>query len=563
MKLKRPSNSTFKKITHAVAAFFMSMFALLAAFMAHLKQNSINLLTQPQAEKHKKKKWQPHWFKHKSARLRIKEQPHLTPSEEPVEDTLDTFPIFKMEALETSTAESLSPSNIRVFPPKRIRKKKNKPEQEGLDKITLGVNTASKTLLENSVFSEINLVEQDNSGTQPPQFIGTNATSNALVESSIFDNMSMPEQDNSCAASAFPHAEDHKDMAANNSSSLVVGPQPNITTPILHMPVRPLRPLAKGLINRVPPWYKKNQFLTELFHFLCHFFLQTDLEGFLFGSGTNKEKELPHDFDIVLENINSEQDVAKALAFIQLLIAQQAIVTVIDEHGNFGYKKNNRYVIPIQWFGWRIEFILFSGSLMEHSRLMDFTVNVLYFSLRDQKMYRFHPLSTPSDLKYKRLRTLYHALDSFTDDPSRIFRGVRLMASEGYVFTAECDKAIRHLFSGNNNLFTTMQPGKFFQQLTLLFHSGKAKENMAIMHSLGIFFKLYECNNTFTSDGGYRFLSRLIPYFNFYTHNQASSHTQRIRFFTNIASSNSSPTNIPQKKHHQYNEPPTTHTVSL
>ena len=267
---------------------------------------------------------------------------------------------------------------------------------------------------------------------------------------------------------------------------------------------------------RQPPCYTKNDYLHTLLDLMSDIFNHSECEGYVFGSTNYKKIELPHDFDILLENIQSNQDRAKVDALIQRFKEQGGVVTARDDRGIDGYRTGNRHVIPMEWKHWKLDFILSPGTVVDHSRYMDFTVGALYFNLRQKKMYRVEPFSTLSDLDRKRISTIIDPMISFSDDPSRIFRAVRLMATEGFHLAADCDYAIRTLFAGDKNPFNTMKAGKFFQQLQLMFSSGHERENIAIFYQLGLFFKLYNRVDELAGRGGYRYLLRLQPYYSGY-----------------------------------------------
>ena len=183
--------------------------------------------------------------------------------------------------------------------------------------------------------------------------------------------------------------------------------------------------------NQKPPCYNNNFYLRMLIDRISDIFNLSDCEGYLFGSSNYKEIEAPHDFDILIENIRTEQDKANVRALIECFRLQGGVVTAQDAFGNDGYKTGNRHVIPMLWKEWKIDFNVSEKTVVEHSAMMDFTVGALYFNLKQKNMYRISSLSTVSDLKYKRLSTIISPMESFLDDPSRIFRAIRLIASEG------------------------------------------------------------------------------------------------------------------------------------
>ena len=184
---------------------------------------------------------------------------------------------------------------------------------------------------------------------------------------------------------------------------------------------------------------------------------------------------------------------------------------MISRDGSIGYKKANRFVVPMVWNGFKIDFIVSEDGIIEHSKKMDFTVGAMYFNLRQKKMYHIRPLTTLLDLDAKRLQTIGDPLESFTADLSRIFRGVRLVAAEGFHFSQECQQAINTLFAGRKNPFNQMNTGKLFQQLDLLFSSNYAAYNIDILFQMGLLVKLHSRLMELAYCGGGIYLQQLQP----------------------------------------------------
>ena len=277
--------------------------------------------------------------------------------------------------------------------------------------------------------------------------------------------------------------------------------------------------------NRKPQCYTDNPALRELLHGISANFNRSLCEGYLFGSANYKV--LPNDFDIVLPNIKSNRDKANVAELITLF-EQQGGTTGPE------YFKTNRHVIPVSWKGWKIDFILFEQSYPIHASMLDFTVGAMYFDLRQLKMFRINALQSFFDWDKKKINTISNAYLSFTTDPSRIFRAVRLVVTEGFYFSQAALDAINAAFLGNGNLFRTMPKGKLDQQLSLLCSSGcdvikNERKNIEVLHyQLGIFFKLYDVLAERHDVNAQQFLNQFVVYRNeFIQANAALQHQSR------------------------------------
>ena len=271
-------------------------------------------------------------------------------------------------------------------------------------------------------------------------------------------------------------------------------------------PNSPGEPSSRFLIptHIKPPCYKNNYFLRSLINLMSEVFKKSPIKGYLFGSSNYKISESPNDSDVILEKIISKQDKAQVDALIQEFKALGGQVTVHDQRGEEGYRTGNRHVIPMLLMGWKIDFIISEKTILEHSQMMDFTIGALYFDLAQKKMFRVSGM----------IRTVIDPIISFYEDPSRIFRAIRLMASEGFYLSPASHQAILFLFSHQQNLFACMKPGKLFQQLDLMFDSGHIEAIIAIFYKLGLFYPLFQCVSNLYEQGGYRYIPHLQAYDN-------------------------------------------------
>ncbi|MDF1826733.1 MAG: hypothetical protein P1U39_00415 [Legionellaceae bacterium] len=246
------------------------------------------------------------------------------------------------------------------------------------------------------------------------------------------------------------------------------------------------------VITHLPTCYEANPRLRGLLDLYSDVFIACGLDGYLFGSGNYKQH--PGDFDILIPNINTKPGQERLMHLIQMIESQGGVALRDSVTGELGYKKSNRYVIPITWHDWKTDFIIEAEDFIEHAKRLDYTVGALYFSLRTKKTYCMKGFSSVTDLEDKILRTIDDPYVSFKRDPSLIFRGIRLCALENFRFSPECLAAIHTIFvKEKNNLFTALNPGKLCQQLNLMFTTPEEVIILDKFKELNLLPKLSQC----------------------------------------------------------------------
>jgi hypothetical protein len=258
----------------------------------------------------------------------------------------------------------------------------------------------------------------------------------------------------------------------------------------------------------LPKCYETNLALKNLLDQMCEIFKDLPIEGYLFGSANYKQN--PGDFDVLLPNIKTDADKEHVMQLIQIFEAQGGIASRDNITGELGYRTGNRYVIPVTWKNWMIDFIISEQDFIQHAKTLDFTIGAMYFSLRDKKMFYMKQCSPFEDLHNKIIRTIGDTHTRFQNDPSLIFRGIRLCATENFYFSYECIYAISHaFFEESNNLFMRLKRGKLYQQLNLILTSDSEQAMWNIFYNLNLFYKLWDCLLTLPPGSGEQYISRL------------------------------------------------------
>jgi|GEM_PF-2207071 len=245
-------------------------------------------------------------------------------------------------------------------------------------------------------------------------------------------------------------------------------------------------------IRRLPKCYETNPRLRILLEQFSDALIACNIDGYLFGSSNYKQN--PGDFDILIPNISTDAGKERLMQLIQMIESQGGVALRDKISGELGYKKPNRYVIPLTWQDWKTDLIIEAGDFIEHAKRLDYTIGALYYSLRTSKMYCMKGFSSLTDVDDKTLRTIDDPYVSFKRDPSSIFRGIRLCALENFTFSPECLAAMHAIFvDERNNIFMSMNHGKLCQQLNLMFATPEETQLLHQFKALHLLPKLSQC----------------------------------------------------------------------
>ncbi|MBI3777818.1 MAG: polynucleotide adenylyltransferase PcnB [Gammaproteobacteria bacterium] len=125
------------------------------------------------------------------------------------------------------------------------------------------------------------------------------------------------------------------------------------------------------------------------------------------------------------------------------------------------------------------------GSQEEDAVRRDFTVNALYYDVRDFSVIDY--VSGVEDLKRGVLRVIGDPESRFREDPVRMLRAVRFAAKLGFKLEDSTAAPIRDLAS----LLTTVPPARMFEEVLKLFHGGYALETYELLRHYGLFQHLF------------------------------------------------------------------------
>lgn len=279
--------------------------------------------------------------------------------------------------------------------------------------------------------------------------------------------------------------------------------------------------------GRLPTCYEKNPRLRSLLDQYSDIFIACDIDAYLFGSGNYKQD--PSDFDILIPNISTDYGKKRLMQLVQIIEARGGVALRDKKTGDLGYKKPNRHVIPLTWHDWKTDLIIASDDFIEHAKRLDVTVGALYFSFRNKKMFGIKELSSLSDLDHKIIRTISDPHSSFIDDPSIIFRNIRLCALENFTFSTDCLNALNTLFfKEKNNVFLSLNYGKLCQQLNLIFKTPEETKILDQFQKLGLLAKLSQSIHALPQKFGSHYVISLMQYKSSSKHHVCNASSEKI-----------------------------------
>jgi poly(A) polymerase len=125
------------------------------------------------------------------------------------------------------------------------------------------------------------------------------------------------------------------------------------------------------------------------------------------------------------------------------------------------------------------------GTLEEDAWRRDFTVNSLYYNIRDFSVVDF--TGGMADLRAGVIRTVADPQASYREDPVRMLRAVRFAAKLGFRLHPEAEAAIRPLA----HLLDDIPPARLYEEVLKLFHGGCAVQTFELLRHYDLFRALF------------------------------------------------------------------------
>lgn len=121
------------------------------------------------------------------------------------------------------------------------------------------------------------------------------------------------------------------------------------------------------------------------------------------------------------------------------------------------------------------------GSIDEDAERRDFTINALYYSIADFKVYDF--ANGIEDIKQRQVRLIGDPETRYREDPVRMLRAIRFATKLDMLIHPDTEAPIKPLAS----LLESIPPARLFEEFLKLFLSGKASENFNALREYGLF----------------------------------------------------------------------------
>ena len=144
------------------------------------------------------------------------------------------------------------------------------------------------------------------------------------------------------------------------------------------------------------------------------------------------------------------------------------------------------------------------GNQEEDARRRDFTVNALYYDIRDFSVVDY--ANGVDDLKAGVLRMIGDPEARYREDPVRMLRVVRFAAKLSFKIEAKTEAPIERLA----HLLATVPPARMFEEVLKLFHGGYALETFELLRRYNLFQYLFPLTDECLSREGQGFPRTLV-----------------------------------------------------
>lgn len=125
------------------------------------------------------------------------------------------------------------------------------------------------------------------------------------------------------------------------------------------------------------------------------------------------------------------------------------------------------------------------GTLIQDAWRRDFTVNALYYNIRDFSVVDFgHGME---DLRAGILRLVGEPYSRYREDPVRMLRAIRFAAKLDFKISPESEIPIGKL----GHLLHGIPPARLFDEVLKLFLGGKGRQTFELLHHYGLFAELF------------------------------------------------------------------------
>ena len=127
----------------------------------------------------------------------------------------------------------------------------------------------------------------------------------------------------------------------------------------------------------------------------------------------------------------------------------------------------------------------------------DFTVNALYFDVRQQHLYDF--FNSVADIKERVLRVIGDAEQSYREDPVRVLRAIRLCGKFGFHLVPDQEPALRD----NARYLRSCNPRRLNYECSKTFGRGDASANFELLIRFGVIKTLFPALTSLVNENNY------------------------------------------------------------
>ncbi|HET7676193.1 MAG TPA: polynucleotide adenylyltransferase PcnB [Gammaproteobacteria bacterium] len=125
------------------------------------------------------------------------------------------------------------------------------------------------------------------------------------------------------------------------------------------------------------------------------------------------------------------------------------------------------------------------GTIEEDVWRRDFTVNALYYDIRDFSVWDY--VGGLDDLEHRILRLIGEPATRYREDPVRMLRAVRFAAKHDFTIERASEAALFELAP----LIADIPPARLFDEVLKLFMTGRAERNFELLAHYGLFAQLF------------------------------------------------------------------------
>jgi len=129
------------------------------------------------------------------------------------------------------------------------------------------------------------------------------------------------------------------------------------------------------------------------------------------------------------------------------------------------------------------------GTLEQDAWRRDFTINALYYTVKDFSIVDF--TNGMEDLKSKTIRMIGEPSVRFQEDPVRMLRAIRFAAKLNFKIQHDDEVSIKHALDENIHLLEAVSSARLFDEVLKLFMSGYAEAVYALLIKEDIYQRLF------------------------------------------------------------------------